>query len=628
MTAVDLSSAEHALVRAEHHRSDGELEDAEAAYFEAARQAMKCAPDRAEAAAQVVMRTRIGLGRVELMREAPDRALGWFLSAREIVPNDWRTRYWQGCAQGWLGDHEGAEQSFTAGLRLTPNELSLKVQRFCARLKMGDAHSDLKDLLTTTGGGLDSRSLHAISAAWLNRGYEPAGARVAVAATVALLHDEDFWDQFRASAMSRYQVPISTKAIAECRAEVEHRARARLVRDEADVPGGGPGRQSAGELLFLREMAAATILRDLGGLPSAGDGDSSLICGPLMISLLGVQRALGDFTAREPPADEAPPGLRRRLRQLFSGLGAATVLLDAERAEDALAALETGACKRCRTAAESSVYPTVCAPDCTDFDVLHVGYAGLRAKGSRLAEDATRLSITARLSAALHIVAMDRGDVGAAIRFWRDALHVAAAAGIIEQTVRQVSEAVLGRIKALKRKGLFSEAIELVEETIPLLGDSSANEELRSTLSELFTDRGVMAGNEERWNESLGDLRRGMDCNPQASRPRIYLSTVLQRLASHRSSDGDRIAARELLREAKRIVEGALNHRPVGPDVGRQLEDVKEDLRSLWSGWAVELAVDGAYRDALDVLDEGLTDLPADARLSAARDRLVRLMER
>lgn len=629
---MDLSSAEHALARAESHRSDGELEIAEAAYFEAARAATEAASGGAADAVRLIMCARIGLGRVELMRDAPGRALGWFLSARKIIPSDWIPRYWQGCAMGLLGDHSGAAQSFTAGLRLAPHELSLKIQRSYAHLKMGDSHSALQGLIVGNDGGLDSRALHAISAAWLRSRSDRAGTRVAVAAVAALLHDEGFWEQFRADAAARYQLPISSPAVADCRAEVERRVRARLIRDDAAMPTEDPDRQPPGELLFLREMAAATVLRELGGLSSAGDHGATLVCGPLMIPLLGAQRALDSVTAREPltdeQADEAQRETRRKLRQLFSGLGAATALLDADRAEDALAALAAGACERCRAGTETSVSPTVCAPSCADFDVLHLGYANLRAKGTRLAEDAAQLSIAARLGAALRIVAMDGEDVRAAVRLWRDALQVAAAAGTAESTQRQISEVVLGRTKALQGKKLLSEAIELIEEALTLLRDSSDSEELRSKLSELFTERGVLAGNEDRWDDSVGDLRRGIDRNPRASRPRVNLSIALQRLASHRSSDGDRVGARELLREAKRTLECALSHPPASPDVGRQLEAVKEDMRSLWSGWAVELAVEGAYKEAVKIVDEGLIDLPADARLSAVRDRLGLLMER
>ena len=94
------SIAEQALTRGERHRSDGDLAAAEAAYFEAAREATGPTGVEAEDDHDLIIRARIGLGRIELVNGSPDRALGWFLSAREIAPDDWEPLYWQGCAQG------------------------------------------------------------------------------------------------------------------------------------------------------------------------------------------------------------------------------------------------------------------------------------------------------------------------------------------------------------------------------------------------------------------------------------------------------------------------------------------------------------------------------------------------
>ena len=107
------SVAELALARGEGHRAEGELAAADAAYLEAAREAAHSAFEGVETAERVKMRARIGLGRIELMGGSPDRALGWFLSAREVASDDWEPLYWQGCALAWLGDYKGADRSFT-----------------------------------------------------------------------------------------------------------------------------------------------------------------------------------------------------------------------------------------------------------------------------------------------------------------------------------------------------------------------------------------------------------------------------------------------------------------------------------------------------------------------------------
>lgn len=648
---MDLSAAMQALLQAETHRCEGAGDAAEAAYFDAARLAVESLAADSADARNIVMRARIGLGRVELHNAAPGRALGWFLSAGQIAPADWRPHYWRGAALGWLGDHAGAAQSCTAELRRTPGELSLKIQRCCAQLKMGQVREALRGVLTTGTGALDGSALHALCSAWLtgtSAKAEPAGTRIAVAAVAALRHHANFWERFRASAAARYRVPIPSEAITWCRSEVEHRARERLISD--DTTAAGSDRQQAGEPLLLRELAAADVLRELGGLAPAGSSGPAVVCGPLMISLLGMQDALAVVLARaapqdpqadepvpnEPTLNELIPDAARRIRTLFSGLGAARALLEAERPEDALVAVQYAACSRCRCCAAPEAGPPVCAPDCADFDTLHPGYAGLRAKGLLLAEDAAAVWIAAMLGTARRLVSTDGADPGAVRQRWKDALKLAAGIGKQDQVGRRISETVLGRTRVLTGEALFSEAIALTEEAISVLGsvreaghgDSSARDELQCRLAELLTDRGVLAGNEGNWDDCMRDLRRGMQTNPRAARPRINLSIALQRLARYRRDEGNRVAARELLREAKRIIEGASPQAPHSPQMARQAAAVTEDLRSLCAGWAIELAMAGAYREALEVLDEGLADLPADDRLLAARHRLDPLWER
>ncbi|MGH8909399.1 MAG: tetratricopeptide repeat protein [Egibacteraceae bacterium] len=176
---MGLEIAKLALARGEGHRADGERAVAEAAYFEAAREAVRSASEEAQDATDVVMRARIGLGRVELMRGSPDRALGWFLNARQVAPDAWEPLYWQGCAQGWLGDHPGAERSFTAALELNPQEHSLAVQRAYARFKMGDRQAALDDLLAAErAGGLDDAVLLVLASLHFERDEWVEGERI------------------------------------------------------------------------------------------------------------------------------------------------------------------------------------------------------------------------------------------------------------------------------------------------------------------------------------------------------------------------------------------------------------------------------------------------------------------
>lgn len=459
------------------------------------------------------------------------------------------------------------------------------------------------------------RVLHTVSAFWLNSeqesgeqesgGQESVPVSTGIAAVAALLHDEGFWDFFRARAASRYQVAVATPALVECRRYVGQLAYARAGPDY--------------ELLLSREMAATGVLRDLGGFP-VRDRPDRLVCGPLMISLLGLECAFGDFAAHDPAHDDPESGRWQQLRQLFSELGTAAALLRAERPADALSALKDAACARCRSAAAPHGYPRVCAEACSDFDARHPGYARLPAKGQRLAEDATRLLIAAQLSAARRIVAgADDDDVGAAIRLWADAVRASAAVGAQEQTHRQVAEIVLGRAKTLEKRDRLAAALKLVEGAERVLGDSAARDELRSRLAQLLTDRGVLAANDGRLEPALDDLRRAVRCSPHSVRPLVNLSLALQSLAEHRRNLGDRAGQYAQLREAKRMLEDTVPASHGSPELEHQLVSVMKRLRTVCNDWAIELAAEARYGEALDVLAGGLAEFPDDAQLRASQ---------
>ena len=447
----------------------------------------------------------------------------------------------------------------------------------------------------------NNRVLHTVSAFWLNGGQESVQVSAGIAAVAALLHDEGFWERFRARAASRYQATIATPALVECRRHVEHLAYARA----------NPGH----ELLLLCEMAAASVLRDLGGFPVGGDQPAHLICGPLMISLLGLERAFGDFAAHEPAHDESRSDQWRQLRQLFSGLGVATALLSAERPKEALAALEAVACERCRSTSVLEGYPKVCTAACPDFDVRHPSYACLPGKGQCLVEDTARLLIAAQLDVARRVVASDPDDVGAAIRLWADAIRAAAIVGAQEQTQRHIADTALGRAKALDKTERLSAAIKLVEAAQQVLPDSPAREELHSELGQLLCDRGVIAANDGRLEPALSDLRRAARYSPHSARPLVNLSLALHRLADQRRDLGDRSGEYESLREAKRMLEGAAAELSGSPEFEQQLVSVRKELRRVCNRWAIDLAAAAQYKEALEVLDQGLAELPGDAEL-------------
>lgn len=476
--------------------------------------------------------------------------------------------------------------------------------------------------------------------------------RLAIASWPLLVHCDRFWECWRARAQARYEVaaPALSGRGERLRRDVTRWLETAL----AELPAGRRLRRLLG-----RELAAAAALAAVGGFKTEHGDDPPLVCGPLMLRQLGRERAFGHFVAaleveeagaddpfqrllvllaggEERPATNSSqtvssqtvePAARARLLRLFSPLGFAQALLDRDRPREALEALAELSCARCRRRARSAPSsgpgwrPAICRQDCPQLGQRYPAYAALP-DGFRAAQhDALALARDAHLALGL-AAARGTGTPLQAVEHWREALALGAAMEAREAALERVVEQVLGRVRALRKQARWDEAIALVEAAIPLAGGAGSGE-LEGLLAKLLTDRGVSAANAtpSRWSDAVADLRRAVALNPRAPRTLQSLGIALANWA-HESRRQRPQALPEVLtalREGSRVLARGRAELGDRADLVAQHETIRQMLRGLVKQRAVELAEAEDFEPALDLLEEGLRDFPADSGLTKNR---------
>ncbi len=451
-----------------------------------------------------------------------------------------------------------------------------------------------------------------------------------IATWAALFQLEPYWEQWRVQTAGRYQASVSSADVRALRKQTEEH----LVTLLASTPASAEDITTNGSLpcpeaanrhrlkawLFQRELKAAELLNAIGGFPLPNEPAQSLVCGPLLMRLLTLERAFGSFI-QSALLDKRLPDLTRQqqLRRYFSQLGMAQSLLDADRAQEALEALSYAICPRCRAEAmqwKAQVYseadwlPLVCADTCPDFEALNPSYAGRINKGRDLWADAVELAIEAHLNLSQPLLARENPDVQAIARHWDEAVRLSRPIGQPEPTQRRIVEMVLGRIQVLKQKVRLDEAIALLEAAVAVC-DDYFDRELVGRLSEMLTERGITAGNQSSpaWEAVVADLRRAARYNPHTLRPVLNLSIALQRWAAQRHAEGEPRAAADMLAEAVQFLQSGWARMPGHPELIELYKRVLIDYGN-------ELSHTGQYERAEKLFEMGLQEFPGDVGLT------------
>ncbi|MCX5249731.1 hypothetical protein OG895_31690 [Streptomyces sp. NBC_00201] len=444
-----------------------------------------------------------------------------------------------------------------------------------------------------------------------------------VAAWAGLLHDAVFWERRRSDAAQRYGVSVDDKTLTALRADLQ-------ARLEALMPGPDAGDRTSPEALLNREIEAARLLAETGGLPLA-TRSAALVCGPLRIVELGREPELGAFVGA---AGEAAPALR----QAFSHLGFAQALLRLDRPGEALDALSGLRCPSCRVRGRSGADsrqrsagqpnrvpaatggPTthpgqftgshageqpdstpdavpshtsapaesvrsrpdrapVCEPDCAHFDRRNPAYVGQADRHALLLRDGRALALAARLAQARAALAPAGPNVRKATAGWQKALVHAKAIGQGAEVEGIVADTALGAAKALHRAGDIVAAGATLEAAYTLLADSQPDR-LKGQLARVLTDRGIAQANRDmgRLEGPADDLRRAVELNPHLHRAQANLGVVLRILGARMRWSGSLVGCRNRLQDALDHITAALAHFPGDPELTQLRDLVEADL--------------------------------------------------
>ncbi|MGH3941986.1 MAG: hypothetical protein ACRDTG_25870 [Pseudonocardiaceae bacterium] len=395
--------------------------------------------------------------------------------------------------------------------------------------------------------------LHTLSAAQAH----PANASwpQCIAAWGAVLHDSAFWESFRIGAERRYRKSVEAAHIESLQRGLRALLERRLPPEADD------GNVVAPSVLFWRELGAARVLGRLGGFPLSGPAGPTLVCGPLRVAELGLQRVFGAFVT-----GIGSPALRRGVRRWFSQLGLGYYHLTGDRPLDALEALADLRCPHCRTEGIVSwtvSRPVVCREDCPWFGAHNPAYAASGHGRDCLSDDAMALAVEALLRLGQDCVVAREMDLLQACGHWRHAISCAAWLGEHEEVQRKVADLVLGRARALERHRNLGDAITMLEATCEITGAGS-RERLEGRLAKLLTIRGITTGNEDpaRIDQSIDDLRRAVTVNPHFLHARLNLGKALRIRAITLLKDGKLTEAITRLREAIDHLDEGLGHIP------------------------------------------------------------------
>lgn len=413
--------------------------------------------------------------------------------------------------------------------------------------------------------------------------------RRVIAAWAVILHDETFWEGLRLDAQKRYEAGVSVQDVTALREEIKRHLikifSARPVEDASDAPARRAKGWQSHEGLLHQEIRAASALQEAGGFTLSGVKDKKLVCGPLMIQLLGCQVEFGRFVAslqtqtpnsvpeiyevlqellgpgfKRPDDRRAGSPQRQRLMRYFSQLGTAQALLELSRPLEALEALADAACRRCRGSKRRDgarkgaprYQIKVCADDCPQFELLNSGYAGTRLKGARLTQDAVELAIDAHLTVAQSAITAAAMNKKTACAHWSEALERAKVLGeeAGQETQRRIVAAAAGRGQVLCAAKRWDEAVNLLEQARGICRGRH-QQEMTGWLAEALNGRGVVAANSKppRWEEAVESLRRAVSLSPHTIRPRINLCRSLFGWGMQHLEEGRESAAIRLLEE-------------------------------------------------------------------------------
>ncbi|MDJ0837099.1 MAG: hypothetical protein QNK37_11325 [Acidobacteriota bacterium] len=337
-------------------------------------------------------------------------------------------------------------------------------------------------------------------------------------------------------------------------------------------------------LAFRAELNGAQLVCDYGGLTV---GDRMVWAGAEYVSVMGLEQPFAEFfdslqthtRTKTSVLDEGPPLLRllqliqddqdeegvepdvvQEIAYMFSGLRIAAVLRKQDRPEEALKWVQ------CRKDAKVG-------PPLTGYPAFS-GDTGIEVFQKIVATFEMELCTEV---GSRYIAKTDQGPVQA-LAHWRQAMKLARKIGRQEEIGSSIEQTALGRAKVLIDKDREQEAIKILTGVRGLYTSSK----LEGMLASSYANLGVMAGNQEKWQKAVRNLRSARKLNPHSTHINKNLIRALLGRADqvHSSSPGK---SGPLLEEALKIAHEQLRDDPHDQDLQELISalDIRLALVSL-----------------------------------------------
>lgn len=436
---------------------------------------------------------------------------------------------------------------------------------------------------------------HAEHAFWLD----------VIASWAMVLESDAYWLGWANESAQRYGEPIGKDARIAAQQEVNELLVRALTDADQRTPERTPGVSL--EQAYRLEVTAIQLLQQASGYLGAHRVGAQISYGPLAARQFNTTDAVGRFFHEDIERGDAPlaaASLRqpsrdrtdsagseswdrrsaRHLRLCYSQLGLALMQLRQGQAERALALLAAAPCDACADAASRMTAapaeaspPPVCVGTCAQFAERNPAYAFLDRRGARLAGDAAMLAAEARLALAERDALAESLNGAEVEAHWRGALALTSAADDVQEVRDAIVATALGRVAALEQRERLDAAVQLLEAAVAC----TEHARLTSKLTETLAHRGVVAGNADRWDDAVTDLRRALTLNSHVGHTRSNLVTALRSAAALQREAGDTARSRALLDEAFQALEDGLASDPHNSEWRKWRLDTRVELASV-----------------------------------------------
>ena len=454
----------------------------------------------------------------------------------------------------------------------------------------------------------------------------------------AVIENQNFWDSWSKSQKNRYQSDISNDQINSAKTLISRK----ICQDLSLFANHNNSKANSSvnhlQLYFDLEKKSIQLLNKLGGF-HINSGENNVVCGPMMLRELELAKQFSLYIVSLSAKFEQKTDKKSFIEELLSGddsddkllikqmlemlssdekseekqsldilmryyskLGLSTILMDKFQTQQALDLLErpagilmNGLCNQ--SSDKKDVFPK-CTKKCSFFDQCNPAYAELENGEQLLYHHSIKFGIDIYMKNAELAISSKEIVIESALRHWNKATELGRIIDQQSQIKNLIVDMIIGRSITLKKNRSFDQAIYLLSETSKAYNDKK----LKGKLAEIYTDRGVSAGNNSKWEEAINDLDQAYELNPLVPRISKNYIIALRSYAHELMTEKNAEKAKEMLKKGMSIIEKEIESDPENSELQSELSNIQMQLA------LVDEDGDGGILGSLKLLSDLLED--------------------